>query len=84
MRSFALLLVLLISGSVIAVPSPLRLQKTNSWVGQTVILKKSSIPLHRTTDDQEIGTVNRTDYVVIREKDDKIWIRDLSRKHQIT
>src|SRR5438874_2710831 len=68
---------LLLTGA-IGYPSPLRFEEQSSWVGRTVIMKKTGTRFFRTNSDgaaTEAGTLTRTDYVVVREHDDKIWVK---------
>jgi tetratricopeptide (TPR) repeat protein len=68
---------LLLAGA-LAYPSPLRFESDHSWAGRTVIMKKTGARLFRTNADgidTQVGTLNRTDYVVIREHDGKLWVR---------
>src|SRR5258708_6745931 len=68
---------LLLAGT-IAFPSPLRHEDGKSWSGRTVIMKKTGTRFFRTSADGTVadaGLLNRTDYVVTREKDGKIWVK---------
>jgi tetratricopeptide (TPR) repeat protein len=68
---------LLLVGSLLAFPAP-RSENDRSWVGKTVIMKRYGVQIMRTNDDHidvVVGTLNRTDYVVVAERDDKIWVR---------
>ena len=68
---------LLLAGS-IAFPSPLRFDPDKAWTGRTVIMKKTGTRFFQTNDqnvDVVLGTLGRTDYVVVRETDTRIWIK---------
>lgn len=68
---------LLLAGS-LAHPSPLRFEGPPSWAGRTVIMKKTGTPLLRTNADgvdAQVAVLTRTDYLVRREHDGKLWVR---------
>jgi len=64
--------------AILGYPSPLREEPSSSWVGRTVIMKKTGTRFFRNSPDGaavEIGLLMRTDYVVVRERDGKIWVK---------
>src|SRR4029077_18544903 len=68
---------LLLAGA-LAYPSPLRFEPDKAWTGRTVIMKKSGVRFFRTNAesvDGAVGTLGRTDYVVVRESEMRIWIK---------
>ena len=68
---------LLLAGT-LAYPSPLRFDPDKAWTGRTVIMKKTGTRFFQTNAanvDVAIGTLGRTDYVVVRESDTRIWIK---------
>jgi tetratricopeptide (TPR) repeat protein len=68
---------LLLAGA-IGYPSPLRFEESHPWTGRTVIMKKTGTRFFRTDRDgstADLGVLTRTDYVVVRERDDRIWVK---------
>ena len=68
----------LLVAPIAAYPSPWRNQDDRSWIGKTIIMKRYGVQIYRTNDDRidvVVGTLNRTDYVVVGEKEGRIWIR---------
>lgn len=68
---------LLLAGA-LAYPSPLRLDPDKAWTGRTVIMKKTGTRFFQTNAanvDVVVGTLGRTDYVVVRESDTRIWVK---------
>jgi tetratricopeptide (TPR) repeat protein len=68
---------LLLAGT-LGYPSPLRLAPDRAWTGRTVIMKRTGTRFFSTNAenvDIVVGTLGRTDYVVVRETDARIWIK---------
>jgi tetratricopeptide (TPR) repeat protein len=68
---------LLLAGS-LAYPSPLRVEGEPTWAGRTIIMKKTGTRLFHTEPDgteTQIAVLTRTDYVVVRDHDGKLWVR---------
>jgi tetratricopeptide (TPR) repeat protein len=68
---------MLLAGA-IAYPAPLRTDQRSQWVGRTVIMAGQGNRFFRTNNegvDVEVGLLTRTDYVVVRERDERIWVR---------
>ena len=68
---------LLLAGT-LGYPSPLRFEPDKKWTGRTVIMKKTGMRFYQTNAeniDVSVGTIARTDYVVVRESDTRIWIK---------
>ncbi len=68
---------LLLAGT-LAYPSPLRSEPDKAWTGRTVIMKKTGTRFFKTNSenvDVVVGALGRTDYVVVRETESRIWIK---------
>lgn len=76
---YRLVLLLFATSVAHSFPAPERNQKDGDWVGKSIILRKSSTPFYDNKDVSQ-GTLNRTDYHVIREEGEKIWVRDMIRE----
>ena len=75
---FATTLAPLLLAGTLAYPSPLRTDEQSSWVGRTVIMKKTGTRFFHTNADgstADVGLLGRTDYVVTRYHDGKIWVK---------
>ena len=75
---FATTLAPLLLAGTLAYPSPARFDEPSLWVGRTVIMKKTGTRFFRTNADgttTDAGLLARTDYVVTRDRDDKIWVK---------
>jgi tetratricopeptide (TPR) repeat protein len=68
----------LVLAGTLGYPSPLRFDPDKSWTGRTVIMKKTGTRFFQANVENVevvVGTLARTDYVVVRETDTRIWIK---------
>jgi tetratricopeptide (TPR) repeat protein len=79
MRRFALLIGLVFATPAFPFPAPDRDRKDGEWVGKNVILRKASTTLFD-KNNNSLGTLNRTDYFVIRDEGERVIVRDLLRE----
>jgi tetratricopeptide (TPR) repeat protein len=59
-------------------PSPFRFATDTSWEGKTVIIVKHGTRFMQTNTggvDEPVGALTRTDYTVLKDEGDRIWLR---------